>query len=403
MKLFLSFLFAIFVGDATMAQWISQNSGTNQFLNSVTFTDSNTGYVVGADMNQSAGVILKTTNGGSTWNTLTTVPYCLYAVCFPSPETGYAVGSDNAGAVNVILKTIDGGANWVSVYTGSSGYLYGAYFTDQYTGYVVGMQGTILKTTDGGTTWTTQSLGQLTQFESVYFTSPVTGYAVGQSNEGTHVGLVAKTTDAGLTWTTQFTGNSAPLHCVYFPTANTGYAIGSAGVIFKTTDGGNTWAYINSGTTSYLFGVYFTSENTGYAVGDGIFKTTDGGLNWAYTNTGYLQKVVFTDENTGYIVGPEGIILKTTNGGGVGINTITLGQGSLKTYPCPVQNAFTIEQSSMKGISQLSIFNAEGKKVFVKTLSDIHSQIDVHDLSKGLYLIRLQDGQSVEVGKIIKE
>ena len=39
--------------------WTPQFSGTNESLNSVFFTDVNTGYVVG-----SSGTILKTTNGG---------------------------------------------------------------------------------------------------------------------------------------------------------------------------------------------------------------------------------------------------------------------------------------------------------------------------------------------------
>lgn len=47
-----------FVNGAT-GQWVIQNSGTKKNLNSVFFTDVNTGYAVG-----DSGIILKTTNGG---------------------------------------------------------------------------------------------------------------------------------------------------------------------------------------------------------------------------------------------------------------------------------------------------------------------------------------------------
>ena len=51
------------------------------------------------------------------------------------------------------------------------------------------------------------------------------------------------------------------------------------GKIFKTTNGGTTWTIQWSGTTNYLHSVYFTNANSGYTVGDDgtILKTTDGG------------------------------------------------------------------------------------------------------------------------------
>ena len=39
--------------------WDALSSGTNILLNSIYFTDDNTGYVIGEN-----GIILKTTNGG---------------------------------------------------------------------------------------------------------------------------------------------------------------------------------------------------------------------------------------------------------------------------------------------------------------------------------------------------
>ena len=46
----------------TNAQWISQSSGVSVNIQSVVFTDANTGIAVG-----NGGIILRTINGGSNW------------------------------------------------------------------------------------------------------------------------------------------------------------------------------------------------------------------------------------------------------------------------------------------------------------------------------------------------
>jgi len=77
-----------------------QSSGTTSELQSVSFTDANTGTVVG--------------NGG------------------------------------IILRTTDAGATWVSQLSGTTETLFDVFFTDGKTGTAVGVRGTILHTTTGG-------------------------------------------------------------------------------------------------------------------------------------------------------------------------------------------------------------------------------------------------------------
>jgi hypothetical protein len=62
MKKFYILMVALLIVSGAMAQWVQQNSGTTSWLNSVFFTDANTGYVVGGDQYYSPqGIILKTT------------------------------------------------------------------------------------------------------------------------------------------------------------------------------------------------------------------------------------------------------------------------------------------------------------------------------------------------------
>jgi photosystem II stability/assembly factor-like uncharacterized protein len=100
---------ALFVVNGVFAQWVLQNSGTKNKLNSVSFTDSTTGYIVGNE-----GIILKTENGGGTWSPLNSgTSNSLLSVCFSDPATGYVVGSNGT-----ILKTVNAGEEWTARFRG---------------------------------------------------------------------------------------------------------------------------------------------------------------------------------------------------------------------------------------------------------------------------------------------
>jgi hypothetical protein len=85
------------------ATWTKQSSGTTASLYGVSFTDPNTGTVVGPE-----GVILRTTNGGGTWTRQPNrAGSNLNDVHFTNATTGIAVGSGGT-----ILHTTTGGM-WV--------------------------------------------------------------------------------------------------------------------------------------------------------------------------------------------------------------------------------------------------------------------------------------------------
>jgi photosystem II stability/assembly factor-like uncharacterized protein len=272
---------SIICGDSVQlnaeCQWVGLNIGEQPILNSVYFTDVNTGYAVG-----NYGIILKTTNGGT---------------------------------------------DWISQNSGTSDWLQSVYFSDSNIGYAVGGS-TILKTTNGGTDWASQNSGTSNWLHSVYFSDANIGYAVGYHDNGNfNPGLILKTTNGGTDWVSQNSGSSWPLKSVYFTDENKGYAVGDHGIILKTTNGGTDWVSQNSGLSNWLNSVYFSDANTGFAVGcydNGywflslILKTTNGGTEWiagVFGSNQSLNSVCFTDANNGYAVGSNGLILKTTNGG----------------------------------------------------------------------------------------
>ncbi|WP_276372163.1 YCF48-related protein [Chryseolinea sp. H1M3-3] len=96
------------------------------------------------------GSIVKTEDGGTTWNELYTRdgqdsnPYT--TLFFVDTNIGYKAGSK-------FSKTTDGGVTWNIIYTNFNGDVFDVYFTDAFHGYVATRQRYLYETFDGGTTW----------------------------------------------------------------------------------------------------------------------------------------------------------------------------------------------------------------------------------------------------------
>jgi photosystem II stability/assembly factor-like uncharacterized protein len=411
MKKFRLLLVFLFASTLVNAQWTTQYSGSSYWLNSVFFLDENNGYAVGLNIiSGSNGAFLKTTDGGANWIVKYTSPTPgtnFHAVCFTDTNTGFIVGNVNYN--NVTMKTIDGGTTWTSQPGGGSAIC----FPDANTGYIA--NGSINKTTDGGLTWTNQNTPAAYPLLSLHFIDANNGYAVGNNGNVAGTSSIIKTTDGGANWTNVgFTGDGV-LDATYFVDANTGYVVGGTGRILKTSDGGNSWNIQSSGTTAGLNSVYFTNANTGYAVGGGgtIIKTTNGGLNWfsQTSNSSYeLKSVCFVNANTGYIAGgnvvyPDcfGVILKTTNGGGVGINEGSLISKPFEFYPNPAHDIITVESPVITGDTYVVISNIWCQEIIEQRITNNKTQIDISFLPPGIYLIKLKNDKMVVTGKLIKE
>jgi len=290
--------------------WTPLNSGTTADLNRAWFLpDGQTGYVVGQ------GLILKTTDGGETWDSLR-LTGSFQGVTFPvNADTGFATASGGR-----VFRTTDAGASWQRETTGVTIDVRGVCFPrDNQTGYVVGgAPSLIMKTTDAGRHWVSQTVNDTLPLDGVSFPEDaLTGYTVGWS------GVVHKTTNGGTTWQDQVTPSISDPSDIVFPVdAETGYVVGNSGVFLKTTNGGTDWVRSTTGATEYLTSVSFPSDaETGYVCGamGTIMKTTDGGSNWTSESSGvsaFLNAVHFPANcQVGYAVGRDGVLLKTTDGG----------------------------------------------------------------------------------------
>jgi photosystem II stability/assembly factor-like uncharacterized protein len=387
--------------------WYQLNSGTTQSFSSVYFTSGDTGYVAGAN-----GRILKTTNGGLSWDTQTSgTTIGLGSIRFTNDSTGYILGSANN--LCIILKTTNGGLNWFQQFTGTTP-LWSIYFVDLNTGYGVGSY-TFAKTTNAGVNWYFQN-SNIYGLSNIYFTDANTGYVCGTD------GRIMKTISGGFSWNTLVSNTNLSLSSVFFPNASTGYIAGSGfifpnfwRIILKTTDSGNSWVnQMFSGNSLYT--IYFNNVNTGYTAGEGgvILKTTNGGINWisqTSSTSSYLTEIFFYDLSTGYCVGGYGTILKTTNGGLTGLeslsNEVPKEYKLHQNYPNPFNPATKIKfQLKDAGAVNLTIYDMLGRELELLVNEELKpGTYEVNwkaaNLPSGVYFYRLQTEKYNETLKMI--
>ena len=332
--------------------WVSQASGTSVDLSAVSLADGSTAFITGGGIHypyNANGVILKTTNGGTSWAVLYSGYVSYYDVSFVNSTTGWA-----AGYGPVVRKTTDGGLSWITQDCGENYELYGLKFANENRGCAVGLEGAFT-TTDGGNSWQHTSVSS--DLESVSFADSLTTMIAGpagnlvRSSDGgaswtrvtrgttnslygisfvdenlgmaaggfyAYAGGIYKTTNGGHDWSVMLSGVEG-LSKIDYIDSSTASTVGYFGAIFRTTDGGDNWIRQTTGISNNLTDIFFINVNRGFAVGEfGTFlSTTDGGETWNHqTLTGYhLEGIHFLNSSRGYVVGQEGTILKTTNGG----------------------------------------------------------------------------------------
>ena len=184
--------------------------------------------------------------------------------------------------------------------------------------------------------------------------------------------------------------------------------MGDLGTMVKTVNGGSTWTTVSNGTMDDFYSVYFLNVDKGYVVaweGD-IIKTLDGGLNWINDSSGTwnpLYSVFFTDSTTGYVVGAGGTILKTGNGGSVFIEDHQATKPKFNIQPNPATDIITISSEIIsKEEIDITILTINGEQILRGKFYDKNQiELNVSTLAKGIYLVKIQATEGVEVKKLI--
>jgi photosystem II stability/assembly factor-like uncharacterized protein len=127
--------------DSINAPLMAHHSKQIQYLN------SNTGYSL---LYGSTGTkLLKTTNGGISWDSTKFNHNKNQAMYFVDVNTGW-IGGSNFNVNSNISKTTNAGLNWIDQNIGGTQYIQNIMFVNNMTGWAVGYSGAILKTINGG-------------------------------------------------------------------------------------------------------------------------------------------------------------------------------------------------------------------------------------------------------------
>ena len=312
MKLKITIVSLLFLSILSFGQsnWTEINTGYSFILTNISFpgNQDSIGYAVGMSSTYNGnGIILKTTNGGTTWSQISTgtIPG-LEAMYFTSVDTGYV-----GGWQNYFAKTTNGGLTWTpSTVNANIWYITNIEFFDAQNGIVTAAGAEAYVTNNGGQTWTAAT-GLAVNAEGITYASANVVYIVGGDEK------IARSMNGGLSWTTIQTGMFQMMFLgVDFYDLNHGIVGGEDGKVLRTSNGGQTWQTSYVSGNPLLRAAYMQDSLNAIIAGtpEGIYITSDGGATWVSDYTGGFTYAIydadFTANGTGFICGSQGRMWK---------------------------------------------------------------------------------------------
>ena len=298
----------------TWADKVPDHFGYGYHIYAMRFLNANTGFVVGH-----RGRILKTTDGGNTYQQYAPTYIDIQPISFPTAGTGYAASWNN------LIKTTDSGQTWNTLsfsLSNTANRFQKLYFFSKDTGIALAETPVqVYKTYNGGQSWQTLALPILYKDNVLgFFAIKNTVYL---SVSGAYGSSMLKSADRGETWRVlSLNISQADYRNLYFLDEKNGFASYGLG-LYKTTDSAKTWKSVLNNAT-IISSLWFTDAAKGYVTaGDGYNQmTTDSGKTWTRmkilpdnVNFGDINAIRFFSSRVGYLVSADGGIYKTFNEG----------------------------------------------------------------------------------------
>lgn len=377
----------------------SMSQGFNTDLKEVCFLDTLTGFISGDDYPQP--VILRTTDGGFTWDTCTMeMPAVVTGMAFTDDLHGWATFGDG------IFVTSDGGLNWnIGYYLPEQMRFTEISAPDEDHLYAFSPTA-VTFSDDGGYNWVDRS--PFLWFSGGYmgkamsFADSLTGYYILQKD---NYMVVAKTVDGGVNWSELLAGDRAYLSAaVDFYDADNGVLyIGDS--VKVTHDGGQTWLPYDFWLPASLLMPDPQIVIVVYPGGT-IMASYNGGISYSLVVKGKYDfnlsnEYYILDEDHAYAIGDDGMLMRFSAyyTGVSSPEAAASGQPDAPFYyPNPAGESITI---TGPGISTVSIHSMSGQNIMSCT-AHTGETISLDMLPEGLYLITLTTPGSRRVQKLVK-
>lgn len=394
------------------AAWIPRFSGARNILRGIALTDSAYWAVGGgtAWFNHPLGtVLLRSTDSGEHWESQPTpTSEYLYSVSFVDSRTGW-IGGEHG----VISKTTDAGVTWVSQTSGDPGAIRQIQFLDSHHGWAVTSVGSLLHTDDGGAEWQEETADVIpAALDDIFMIDSMHGVAVGES------GALLKTGNGGQTWHSVDYHASLKLRSVVFVDSGRGFVAASDGHLLRTTDGGSSWSVLDLGTHRSFYAIAFLTPDTGFAAGEfgELAMTVDSGNTWQLRNSGTTSRLLRAKagSSTGaWIVGDNGNILRFGQPTWTTISSVRPSARQsrqidlFQSFPNPFNSTTTIRyRLPTTADVSLVVFDILGQIVAtvhkgVQSPGYHNHHLDCSYLSSGAYFVQLRAGETIQTLKLL--
>jgi len=415
MKIFLTTILLLIFHFNSQAQWIELNVGNTSASN---FTDvyaitPDTVIVVGAN-----GTILKTTNGGATWqqkNSGTTQN--LGKVKFPTSDIGYVI---EAGGK--LLKTTDGGETWLSIpiTIENINSIYSLSCVNENLIFLSctdsNSNSILLKSSNGGSSWE-KVIGNDIQakFYDIQFFNEEIGYATSNYISYNNLNKILKTQDGGKNWMEIIETYYSPFN---FVNKDIGFYYTNG--FYKTTDGGNNFVRLGYGSIHNITSIFAINENTVWGIFEeqtmcgcgerGLVRMTytpeKGYQEYQQNHSAYFSSVFFSNEKLGYAVGIHDSKAKVWKNTQADL-TLNAKENEIKNpisvFPNPTSDKINVTiNNKFSQEFTISMSDMTGKRVYHQNFKNKNElTIDVRSFAKGNYILTIQNQKQNYSQKII--
>jgi photosystem II stability/assembly factor-like uncharacterized protein len=300
-----------------------------------------------------------------------------------------------AGTEGGVFLSSDNAISWTKINNGISDTAITALALSGSTIFAATDHGKVYISTNNGSLWTSVSTGlPNNSIHSIATNGTIVCV-------GTEDGRIYISTNNGASWQQVDQGLFSDAISALLIDGTT--IIAASWEVYRSTDNCQTWNKVLNdgfnGITKYgstLFGV-------GY---NGAFVSYNNGLNWSQQNYGLL---LWNCHSVG--VNPPYVFASLDGGGAYrrllsdfsSIESQPLSGTKVSVLDNPCKGIITVVFNDIHGDASASIYNTSGQLIKIQNISQTNTRIDVSDLCKGIYILKVSDEQTNYVNKIIKE
>jgi len=193
-----------------------------------------------------------------------------------------------------------------------------------------------------------------------------------------------------------------------------GGAPNGLGGLYKTTNRGSSWVKLTGSqfdrVTSITFNplntsqAYLTTETQGLWISDNMNATTP---TWELVDSYPFrqpERIFFNPSNQHEMwVSSFGNGMKTGFLYPAGINETHEGNRMIRVYPDPAKNKIVIETGQADDQGTLSIINIHGQEIMTQKPEGLKTEIQIRDLPRGIYFVKLYSDKGISTLKFVKE